>query len=154
MRECGSPFVLVGQKKAERPLHRAKRYGGNPMTMKHLPIFALLFTGWASSSPMPRDDEARSHAARLEDFLEDEIRRRSPGVRVFRDAGGIHIRIRGALEEPLYVVDGIPLSSDGALWGLSPFDIEDIEVLTDPARLARYGIHGGSGVILISTKRP
>jgi TonB-dependent SusC/RagA subfamily outer membrane receptor len=124
------------------------------MTLKHLPILALLLAGCASSAPMPRNDEARSPAASLEDLLEDEIRSGSPGVRVFRDMGGIRIRIRGSLVEPLYVVDGIPLSSSAVLSGLSPFDVEDVEVLTDPARLALYGIRGGKGVVLISTKRP
>jgi TonB-dependent SusC/RagA subfamily outer membrane receptor len=124
------------------------------MTLKHLSILVLLLAGCASSAPMPRNDEARSPAASLEDLLEDEIRRRSPGVRVFRDMGGIRIRIRGSLVEPLYVVDGIPLSSSAVLSGLSPFDVEDVEVLTDPARLALYGIRGGKGVVLISTKRP
>jgi len=124
------------------------------MTLKHLPIFALLLAGCASSAPMPRNDEARSPAASLEDLLEDEIRSGSPGVRVFRDMGGIRIRIRGSLVEPLYVVDGIPLSPGAVLSGLSPFDVEDVEVLTDPARLALYGIRGGKGVVLISTKRP
>ena len=124
------------------------------MAIKHLSILVLLLAGCASSAPMPRSDEARSSAASLEDLLEDEIRRRSPGVRVFRDFDGIRIRIRGSVVDPLYVVDGIPLSSGAALSGLSPFDVEDVEVLTDPARLANYGIRGGKGVVLISTKRP
>ncbi len=127
------------------------------MTLKHLIILALLLAGCASSAPVQRDQDVRStpQAASLEDLLEDEVLRRFPGVRMYRDGEGIHIRIRGSLQAPLYIVDGMPLAPTpgGALWGISPYDIAAIEVVKDLARLAYYGMRGANGVVLITTKR-
>lgn len=87
--------------------------------------------------------------------------------------GGVSIRIRGnsslnTSNEPLYVVDGIPISnnasigSNGAnipgnaspnpLNGLNPQDIESIQVLKDASATAIYGSRGANGVIIIATK--
>lgn len=67
------------------------------------------------------------------------------------------IRIRGnrsleATNAPLYVVDGIPLMA-GGIDGISPQDIESIDILKDASATAIYGSRGANGVILISTKR-
>lgn len=91
--------------------------------------------------------------------------------------GGISIQIRGTNTlygntEPLYVVDGVPLSrgnitddgsssslnsgnavsSQNALAFLDPNDIASIEVLKDASSIALYGSRGVNGVILITTK--
>jgi TonB-dependent SusC/RagA subfamily outer membrane receptor len=85
------------------------------------------------------------------------------------------IRIRGAASisaagDPLYVVDGIPITQDyfmnranGSNFGggfnnnplasINPEDIENIEILKDAAATSIYGSRGANGVILISTKR-
>jgi TonB-dependent SusC/RagA subfamily outer membrane receptor len=75
--------------------------------------------------------------------------------------GGISVRIRGVSSfngnnEPLYVIDGVPIQPGpgGGLSGISPYDIESIKVLKDPADLTMYGSRGANGVILIKTKRP
>lgn len=72
--------------------------------------------------------------------------------------------INGA-NEPLYVVDGVPLSSNSAstltvgdyrqdpLSMINPNDIESIEVLKDAAASAIYGSRATNGVILITTKK-
>jgi TonB-linked SusC/RagA family outer membrane protein len=78
----------------------------------------------------------------------------------------------GADEEPLYIVDGVPMStgnsnlnligsaiSSTGTSGLSPFatinmaDIESINILKDADATAIYGSRGASGVILITTKK-
>ncbi|GIZ08884.1 TonB-dependent receptor [Flavobacterium sp. UMI-01] len=51
---------------------------------------------------------------------------------------------------PLYVVDGIPQLGDP---GISPNEIETIDVLKDAASAAIYGTRGASGVIMITTKK-
>ena len=66
------------------------------------------------------------------------------------------IRVRGnrslkATNEPLYVVDGIPIVV--GLNELSPSDIESVEVLKDASATAIYGSRGANGVILVTTKK-
>jgi hypothetical protein len=89
----------------------------------------------------------------VENLLETEIPRRFACVRAHRDADGIHLHIRGSLEEPLYFVDGVPLSPtpSGWLWGISLYEIERIEVVKDAGM---YGMRGAGVAILITTKRP
>lgn len=84
--------------------------------------------------------------------------------------GGISVRVRGqrsisASNDPLYVVDGVPVVSGNlqqngfggqggnALAGINPNDIESIEVLKDASSTAIYGARASNGVVLISTKR-
>lgn len=67
----------------------------------------------------------------------------------------VSVRIRGigtnGDAEPLYIIDGLPMSSAGTDF-LSSSDIESIEVLKDAASCAIYGARGANGVILITTK--
>ena len=51
----------------------------------------------------------------------------------------------------LYVVDGVPISSDS--WNISPDDIESYTVLKGPTAAALYGSRGQVGAILITTKK-
>jgi len=90
--------------------------------------------------------------------------------------GGIQIRVRGgtsisASNEPLYVVDGVPLQNENGvaeglgiggggaallrnpLNTLNPNDIETITVLKDASATAIYGSRGANGVVLIETKK-
>jgi TonB-dependent SusC/RagA subfamily outer membrane receptor len=84
---------------------------------------------------------------------------RFPGVQVYQTGGGLSVRIRGqssvlGSNEPLYVVDGIPLEpSPNGLIALNPADIAKIQVLKDISSTAAYGVRGANGVILITTKR-
>ncbi|RRB02908.1 TonB-dependent receptor [Larkinella rosea] len=66
------------------------------------------------------------------------------------------IRIRGrrsfsASNDPLYVVDGIPLSA--GYEDMNPSDVASMEVLKDATATAIYGARGANGVVLITTKR-
>lgn len=97
---------------------------------------------------------------------------RVAGVNISTSSGNLgaaeRMSIRGssslsASNEPLYVIDGIPLVNEaGALYEfgeamsslsvLNLNDIESIEVLKDAASAAIYGSRGTNGVILITTK--
>ncbi|MEY4610955.1 MAG: hypothetical protein RL246_1274 [Bacteroidota bacterium] len=73
-----------------------------------------------------------------------------------KPGAGPQIRIRGrrsfnASNDPLYVVDGIPLSS--GIDDINPNDIVSMEVLKDASATAIYGARGANGVVIISTKR-
>lgn len=67
------------------------------------------------------------------------------------------IFIRGArsleaTNQPLYVVDGIPLMTAN-LNDINPNDIQSIEILKDASATAIYGSRGANGVIMITTKK-
>lgn len=68
------------------------------------------------------------------------------------------IQIRGqrsinASNQPLFVVDGVPLVSGGTAFDINPQDIQSVEILKDAASTSIYGSRGANGVILITTKR-
>lgn len=72
-------------------------------------------------------------------------------------AEGIRVRVRGESSltgdnEPLYVVDGIPVSSD-VLNTIAPSDIASMDVLKDASAAAIYGSRGANGVVIVTTKR-
>jgi TonB-linked SusC/RagA family outer membrane protein len=111
------------------------------------------------------------------------IQGRAAGVQVQMSSGApggaVQVRIRGTnsmanqgANQPLYVVDGIPLfynerdnslgtdqngatqsNSASPLSTISPNDIESIEVLKDASSTAIYGARAANGVVLITTKR-
>jgi TonB-dependent SusC/RagA subfamily outer membrane receptor len=97
--------------------------------------------------------------------LEELLRGRIAGLEVVTQRDGRQsLRIRGGTpslqgkppQEPLIVVDGIPVAEDGlaaALAGLTPDDIRQVDVLKDVASTSIYGMRGANGVILIRTKR-
>lgn len=65
----------------------------------------------------------------------------------------INIRGTGSLSagtEPLYVVDGFPVSDLG---GINLSNVESIDVLKDASSTAIYGSRGSNGVVIITTKR-
>ncbi|MGC4231882.1 MAG: SusC/RagA family TonB-linked outer membrane protein [Niabella sp.] len=73
------------------------------------------------------------------------------------------LRVRGnrsltASNDPLYVVDGIPLVSilgvnSFSVNDLNPNDIESVEILKDASATAIYGSRGANGVVLITTNK-
>ncbi len=75
--------------------------------------------------------------------------------------GNTTILIRGISSitggvEPLFVIDGYPVTSVGysnPLSTISPDDIESVDVLKDASATAIYGSRGSNGVIIITTKR-
>jgi TonB-linked SusC/RagA family outer membrane protein len=73
-----------------------------------------------------------------------------------KPGAGPQIRIRGrrsfnATNDPLYVVDGIPLS--GGIDDINPQDIASMEILKDASATAIYGSRGANGVVIITTRR-
>ncbi|MBD0778636.1 TonB-dependent receptor [Maribacter sp. ANRC-HE7] len=105
---------------------------------------------------------------------------KAAGVQVTQNSGslgsGISVKIRGTNSlrgnnEPLYVIDGVIISSAGedviasggvgnsgqetqnGLNGINPRDIESIQILKDASATAIYGSRGANGVVLITTKK-
>ncbi|NGM61983.1 TonB-dependent receptor [Sphingobacterium sp. SGG-5] len=83
---------------------------------------------------------------------------RAAGVSVMQPSGTpggeMSIRVRGTTSfngsnDPLYVVDGVPVDN---IKFLSPNDISDIQILKDASSAAIYGSRAANGVVLITTK--
>ncbi|HEX8325973.1 MAG TPA: TonB-dependent receptor [Hymenobacter sp.] len=94
--------------------------------------------------------------------LTQALQGRAAGVDVagsnFRPGEVPAIRIRGnrsvrASNEPLYVVDGIPLAQGSGLNDFNPQDIQSVEILKDASATAIYGSRGANGVVIVTTKR-
>ena len=105
------------------------------------------------------------------------IQGRSPGVTIMQanaqPGGASRIQIRGitsinASNEPLYVVDGMPIDNSvlnsntngvfsppppNPLNTINPADIASVEILKDASATAIYGSRGANGVVLITTKK-
>ncbi|MFD2514876.1 SusC/RagA family TonB-linked outer membrane protein [Pontibacter locisalis] len=104
--------------------------------------------------------------------LESALQGRAAGVQIESGSGkvgqGIKVRIRGsasvtASNQPLYVVDGIPITSESQgignneptnpLADLDPNDIESIDILKDASSASIYGSRASNGVVIITTKK-
>ena len=109
---------------------------------------------------------SRALAGKAAGFRVNQISAQPGGEAKFRIRGETSI---SAGNEPLFVIDGFPVSSSGnlssgngyyesgnidnVLESLNPDDIESISVLKDAASTAIYGARAGHGVVLITTKR-
>jgi TonB-linked SusC/RagA family outer membrane protein len=104
--------------------------------------------------------------------VEQALQGKTAGVFIEANNGkvgsAIRVRVRGnssitANNEPLYVVDGIPINTapvnDEENLSLNPLNdldfnnVESIEILKDASAAAIYGSRGANGVVLITTKR-
>lgn len=117
--------------------------------------------------------------------VDQMLQGQAAGVSVTTDSGkpgaAVSVRIRGATSltgsnEPLYIIDGIPISGDARntatsgrpvagndftsqgdttvnpLAALNPNDVESVVVLKDASATAIYGSRGANGVVIITTK--
>ena len=122
------------------------------------------------------DDDDASKAASLDELLKGK----AAGVQVVSSNASpdaaVSVRVRGITSlngsnEPLYVVDGVIMSSPGnttmftsgkgnsggdedvnSMMGINPQDIASMEILKDASATAIYGSAGANGVVLITTK--
>ena len=111
--------------------------------------------------------------------VEQKLQGMTTGVNITSSSGqpgaNQNIRIRGmgsfnASQEPLFVIDGVPVTSGSLSAGgsdaaymnnsktnimstLNPSDIENITVIKDAAAASLYGSRAANGVILITTKK-
>lgn len=120
--------------------------------------------------------------ASINSSLDQALQGRAAGVTAIQTSGqpgsSSSIRIRGTSTlnsdaEPLYVIDGVPISSSlgsvydvglgsaggggktafSALSSINPSDIVSMEILKDASATAIYGSRGSNGVVLITTRR-
>jgi TonB-dependent SusC/RagA subfamily outer membrane receptor len=115
----------------------------------------LVLAACVASAPVQRHTAFPPTGGCRADVVMNDLLSRHPGVRVFPAGGGVQVRVRGALQDPLYVLDGQPLSASpwGARPVVNPCDIQEIRVLSDPADLTFYGLRAANGVVLITTRK-
>jgi TonB-linked SusC/RagA family outer membrane protein len=129
-----------------------------------------------SVASINEEDMRKTIVTNADQMLQGKI----AGVQVTQNSGApggaTSIRIRGASSlnssnEPLYVIDGVPVSSttevSGFSWmggtdgqttvnplaAIAPSDIVSIDVLKDASACAIYGAAGANGVVLVTTRR-
>ena len=112
----------------------------------------------AVTTVIPGETDAR--VSRVEELLRGvaglEVTPLPNGSYRLRIRGQRSIRDNPGDDDPLLVIDGIPVSSESmssVLAGIAPSDVARIEVLKDAAATSVYGSRGANGVIVITTKR-
>ncbi len=95
--------------------------------------------------------------------LLNKLQGRLTGVQINQTTGtpgqGLSIKIRGAASigagnNPLYVLDGIPLVGGAfGIGSINPDEVENISVLKDASAASLYGSRAANGVVLITTKK-
>ncbi len=106
--------------------------------------------------------------------ISDLLNSRAPGVQIAsgtQAGSGSRVRIRGInsislSNEPIYVIDGIRMTSDAGssafgtggngasrVGDINPEEIESIEIVKGPSAATLYGTDAANGVIVITTKR-
>jgi len=125
-----------------------------------------------SAQELQQPDFAENRDISVVNYLTGKV----AGVHIRSTAGGVggssyvsirgNSSLRGGNNQPLYVVDGIPIDNshlqeasrgggndfgDG-ISNINPDDVESISVLKGPNAAALYGARGSNGVILITTK--
>ena len=91
--------------------------------------------------------------------VDQALEGKSTGLTIVQNSGSpgssakVLIRGLGTINNssPLYVVDGVPLTSNG-INSIDPSNIASVQVLKDASSEAIYGSRGANGVILITTK--
>ena len=153
-----------------------------PMTASTTELSEVVVTGYqkiekrkltASIQTVPVNDNMLGSAMNIDQALAGQIAGLSSVTSTGAPGASPKIRIRGTAslngtQEPLWVLDGIPLEGttlptmddlkdideiySTSIAGINPADIETITVLKDAAATAIYGARAANGVIVITTK--
>jgi len=123
-----------------------------------------------SISEVTSDEIAKQPVSNVLEAMEGRV----PGMFIQSMSGqpgaGFSVQLRGLSSigsgtNPLFIVDGVPYNTSSLdqlsvvngglspLNSINPADIESVEVLKDADATAIYGARGGSGVVLITTKK-
>ena len=173
-------FSFIGYVAQERVIGSETQFNVG-LALDNKQLNEVVITGFGSQQSRNEltGSVATVKAAQFENLpiagVDAALQGRAAGVQVTQNSGtpgsGISVRIRGissinGSNEPLYVIDGLPLTATGsfsnigvgnqgtnALADINPNDIESIEVLKDAAAASIYGSRGTNGVVLITTKR-
>jgi TonB-linked SusC/RagA family outer membrane protein len=93
--------------------------------------------------------------------IQNSLQGKAAGVQVRLSSGmpgrAAQVNIRGSRSisgsnEPLYVIDGLPVAAGSRTIDFNPSDVESMDILKGPAAAALYGVRASNGVIVITTK--
>lgn len=168
-------FSFVGMKTKEVKVPADKKEISVILEEEQAELDEVIVTGYGNFKKSTYTGSANSMSMKTREDVPvvsfaEMLQGAAPGVAVLGTSGqpgaGNSIRIRGmgsfnAGNEPLYVIDGIPVSdSDLSSVGIgldpmatiSPSDIENVTILKDAAAASLYGSRAANGVVLITTK--
>jgi len=167
-------FTFLGFKTKEMPITGSSLNAN--LVEENTTLSDVVVVGFGTQSKRDLKGSQSSVSAKdLENLpvtsFEQALQGKAAGVSISAQNGklgqGITVRVRGAASvtagsEPLYIVDGIPITSGdfsgtsaptSALADINTNDIESIEVLKDASASAIYGARASNGVVLITTKQ-
>lgn len=127
----------------------------------------VVVVGYGTSSVKDLTGSVASVGARQLDNLNTPnvssmLQNMAAGVQVSQNTGRpgevVRVRVRGATSltgsnDPLYVIDGVPVEDPKTLDILSSSDIQSMDVLKDASSAAIYGSRAANGVVIITTKK-
>lgn len=151
-------FSFVGMKTAEEPV-RERTLINIVLYQDNTSLESVVVVGYGTQkrgsitgavAAVGGDQMIKTKTENPENMLTGRV----PGVRVWQRTAepgsyDANLDIRG-LGSPLIVIDGVPREMDD-FQRLAPSDIENVSVLKD-ASAAIYGLRGGNGVILVTTR--
>jgi len=164
-------FSYVGYDQAEIPLN-GQRNVNVQLKANNQRLEEVMVIGYGTTTKKDATGAVASvSAAQIRDLpvssVDQKLKGQIPGVQISTTTGtpggGTSIKIRGsgsigAGDNPLFVVDGYPISNTAGqvsnpLNVINPNDIESITILKDASSTAIYGSRGSNGVIVITTKQ-
>lgn len=156
-------FSFVGYTTQQVPIDRESEINVTMAVTSGQPLQQVVVVGYGTRRR--RDVTGAVSSVQGEDLVRQPVQTptqamqgRSPGIQVISSGAPNSqpsVRIRGtgtmlAGAEPLYVVDGI-LTND--IRNINNADIVSVDVLKDASAQAIYGLSGGNGVVIITTKQ-
>ena len=156
-------FTLIGYKRVTEPISGRTTVN---VSMEHIAMLEqIVVTGYGTErraditgavATVPLEAVTRPTTASVLQRLSAT----APGVTV--DAAGAPgsrstVRIRGISSfqnnDPLYIIDGVPVQGDSYVNFLNPDDITSIQVLKDASAASIYGSRASNGVVIITTTK-
>jgi len=157
-------FALIGYRGTEQNVDGRSTID---VTMEQAPttLQEVVVTGYTSQrraditgavSSLNLDNASKQTSASVLQRLSGSV----PGV-IVENSGSpgsrSTVRIRGVSSfhdnDPLYIIDGTPVSGDSYLNFLNPNDIGEVQVLKDASSASIYGSRASNGVVIIETKK-
>jgi TonB-linked SusC/RagA family outer membrane protein len=157
---------FVGMKTVEQPVGNNTKFNV-VMHAAATDLEEIVVVGYGTSSVRDLTGSVASIGAKQLDQLNTTnvssmLQNLASGVQVAQGTGKpgetVRVRVRGATSltgsnEPLYVIDGVPIDDPAMLDAISPNDIQSMDVLKDASAAAIYGSRAANGVVIITTRK-